>query len=238
MKNIFKSFFSLLLWGTATLCAQEPVAINDSGKELPPVKLDSLQTQNDSIYRGLSAKIDLFTPIYTMASTSGNTSAAEIALSVNLLNKYFPTIELGYASCNHTAANDASYMGTGAYTRFGVDFNIMKDKSKVENLFFAGVRAGMALQEFDVNNIEINDAYWNVSSSAQFTDVICFDAWAEILAGVQVDIYKQLHLGWTIRYKYLLTKSHLGEPYAWYVPGFGRNAGGLWGFNYYVGYTF
>ena len=65
------------------------------------------------------------------------------------------------------------------------------------------------------------------------------DAWGEIVAGVQVDIYKGFNMGWAIRMKFLFTtKAHdeLTTPY--YIPGFGYRDTMRWGFDYYLGYTF
>lgn len=237
MKSIFKSFFSLsLLIGTA-LYAQEPIA-NDSLQSFPHAKTDPVKIKNDSIFRGFSLKFDVFNPIYNTLSTSGRTSDAEVALNVNLLNSYFPALELGFASCTHTALNSATYSGRGVFTRIGSDFNIMKDKSNSDYLFFVGLRAGMVWQDFDINNINVDGNYWGGGVLIQFADVSRFDAWGEVLAGVQVNVFRGFNMGWTLRYKYLLTKTTDGDPNAWYVPGFGPYSDSLWGFNYYIGYTF
>ena len=65
------------------------------------------------------------------------------------------------------------------------------------------------------------------------------DAWGEIVAGVQVDIYKGFNMGWAIRMKFLFTTNahdELTTPY--YIPGFGYRDTMRWGFDYYLGYTF
>lgn len=192
-----------------------------------------------AVYRGLNLKIDLFSPIYTTVSTASQTGLYEFAVNVNLLDKYLPTIEFGYGHCTHTLETAEHYTGQGFYTRIGVDFNLMKSKEgTLNNLFFVGARAAMAIQDFSVNNVIIKDEYWGTDDLISYSDVSKFDAWVEVLGGVQVEIYKGFNMGWTIRYKTLITSSDTTNLHPWYIPGFGRNTSSLWAFNYYIGYTF
>lgn len=197
------------------------------------------KASNDTVYKGTTVKLDLFNTVYTLAATGGKTYSYEAAANVNLLNKYFPTIEIGYAGADQTMANDAHFNGTGAFMRIGSDFNLMKKKKNTSgNFFLGGVRFGMAMQQFDTDNLLITDNYWNTTQTINYTDQFKFDCWAEIVAGIQVNVYRNFTMGWAVRAKFLITRGNEGQLYAWYIPGYGTKDTNNWGFNYYIAYTF
>ena len=194
-------------------------------------------TEKIRIYEGTTLKVDLFNPLYALFGSGGEIQAYEALVHVNLQNKYFPTIEAGYAHVSHTAKNEAAFNGGGVFSRIGADFNLMKKNKESGNYFLGGLRFGMAQQKFSITGIHITDGYWNTSQTISYPDRTKFDCWAEVVGGAHVKVYKGFNMGWSVRFKFLITRKE-EVLHTWYIPGFGYKANTTFGFNYYIGYTF
>lgn len=219
---IILSVFSLQL---STAHAQQPA---DSVK-VKPVKVPG--PDESAIYQGTTIRLDLLNPLLEMARTGWHTYSVEAAVNVRLKNRFYPTMEFGYAG-QFLQEKDAAtpvYDGSGEFIRIGLDINPLKKHPEQRSAFLIGVRAGTAVQQLRTPAVlaEHPQGRWIA------------DAWGEISAGVQVDIYKGFNMGWAVRMKFLFTtNSHdeLTTPY--YIPGFGYRDTMRWGFFYYIGYTF
>ncbi len=206
-----------------------PVDTANTPEEQPAEKI--------KIYEGTALKVDLFNPLYALFGSGGEIQAYEALVHVNLQNKYFPTIEAGYAHVSHTAKNEAAFNGGGVFSRIGADFNLMKKNKESGNYFLGGLRFGMAQQKFSITGIHITDGYWNTSQTISYPDRTKFDCWAEVVGGAHVKVYKGFNMGWSVRFKFLITRKE-EVLHTWYIPGFGYKANTTFGFNYYIGYTF
>lgn len=206
--------------------AQE--ATPDSVK-VKPVKVP--QPAEVAVYQGTTVRVDILNPVLEMVRTGWNTYSVEAAVNVRLINRLYPTIEGGYAAQFLQEKNAATplYDGSGGFVRLGLDINPLKKHPEQRSALLIGVRAGSAMQR--------------LHTPALIAEVpqgkLIADAWGEIVAGVQVDIYKGFNMGWAIRMKFLFTTNahdELTTPY--YIPGFGYRDTMRWGFDYYLGYTF
>jgi hypothetical protein len=184
----------------------------------------------EDIYQGTTSRVDLLNPVLDLARSEWHTYSVEAAVNVRLKNRFYPTLEFGYAD-RFLQVKDAAtplYDGRGGFARIGLDINPLKKHPEQRSAFLIGVRLGTSLQQLSVTG----DGY--VVNGAWVADV-----WGEIGAGVQVDIYKGFNMGWAIRMKFLFTRaSHDEYTTPYYVPGFGYWDTMNWGFNYYIGYTF
>ena len=194
--------------------------------------------KNDSIplYQGVNVKLDIAMPIIEAARSAGKIQDYEMAVNVRLKNRFYPTLELGYALAE-CGADGAQHKGQGGFARLGMDLAIVK-KGETENNLLVGLRFGGAYQNYDLTNVQVQTDYWQ-SNPIDFYDQNRFDCWGEIVAGCQVYLWKGLHMGWCGRVKLLFTGNVAEEdvlPY--YVPGLGFRNDFNWGFNYYIGYRF
>lgn len=147
----------------------------------------------------------------------------EGAVRVNLRGKYFPVVEGGIGYSDHTdAATSLHYRTSSPFFRVGADYNVLKDKTSC-NRALAGVRIGYSSFSYDVSGEDITDPYWNTSVPYDFRSLHASQLWIELVGGVETQIWKCLHLGWTVRYKNRISASHDDIGEAWYVPGFGKN---------------
>lgn len=184
-----------------------------------------------AIYQGVNVRVDLLNPVLDLLRSDWHTYSAEAAVNVRLKNRFFPTIEGGYAGqfLQEKGATTPLYNGRGEFVRLGLDINPLKKHPERLSCLLIGVRTGAAVQHMHTPALLASEpkGQWIA------------DAWGEIVAGVQVHIVAGFNMGWAVRMKFLFTQnSHneLTQPY--YIPGFGYRDSMAWGFNYYLGYAF
>ena len=197
-----------------------------------------VKVKNDSVpvYQGVSLKLDIAMPVIEAARSAGKIQDYEMAINVRLKNRFYPTLELGYALAE-CGADGAQYKGQGGFARLGMDLAIVK-KGATENNFMIGLRFGGAYQNYDLTNVRLQTDYW-LSNPIDFYNQTRFDCWGELVAGCQVYLWKGLHMGWYGRIKLLMTRSVVeGNVLPYYVPGLGFRNDFNWGINYYIGYRF
>jgi hypothetical protein len=196
------------------------------------------KVKNDSVpvYQGVSLKLDIAMPVIEAARSAGKIQDYEMAINVRLKNRFYPTLELGYALAE-CGADGAQHKGQGGFARLGMDLAIVK-KGATENNFMIGLRFGGAYQNYDLTNVRLQTDYW-LSNPIDFYNQTRFDCWGELVAGCQVYLWKGLHMGWYGRIKLLMTRSVAeGNVLPYYVPGLGFRNDFNWGINYYIGYRF
>lgn len=197
----------------------------------------SAQEHGDSaIYQGLSLKLDVATPILELARSQGKIQNYEMAINVRIANRFYPTIELGYAQAE-TSADGGNYSGQGGFARLGIDLSALQ-KGISENCLMLGLRLGGAYQNFQVTDVRVHNDYWQIPNTNYYHQNK-FDCWGEIIAGCQVQVYKGFQMGWYVRLKLLFTRTDKqGNALPAYLPGFGYRRDTNWGLNYFLAYKF
>ncbi|MBR3455937.1 MAG: hypothetical protein IKH26_11495 [Bacteroidaceae bacterium] len=218
---------SLILLLSVELHAQEP------GERPKPTLyvVDSLNVeQKQTFFQGFTLSGDLFGLIQKYTSDYG---VFEGALRVNFKNKYFPIVEAGYAICETTNEDThISYETKAPYLRAGLDINMLKNKWQ-NNRLYLGARYGISKFNYDISGPEQTDKIWGVSQPFHFKDISTTAHWIEFIAGVQVKIWGNFHMGWSVRFKTAISKgsTDYGTPY--YIPGYGTTTSGTcWGATY------
>lgn len=154
----------------------------------------------------------------------------EAACRLNFKEKYFPIGELGIGDCTKNGAeNNNRFSTTAPYIRVGMDYNLNKKMNG--NRFFCGLRYAFSSFKFDYDNPDFTDEYWSEQHPLSIHGQKDNTQWLEFVIGVETKLWSIVRLGWNIRYKNRLHQSGIeyGEP--WFVPGFGRNGGTVWGGN-------
>lgn len=194
------------------------------------------QYADTAIYQGMSIKLDIAMPIIEAARSAGKIQNYEAAINVRIAKRFYPTIELGYAMAT-CQADGGQHSGQGGFGRIGIDLAVVK-KGATENNLLVGLRFGGAYQGYDLTNVIQHSEYWQ-AQPLNFYDQHRFDCWGEVVAGVQVQVYKGFQMGWYARMKLLFTqKAKDGGPMPYYVPGLGFRNNFNWGLNYYLAYKF
>ncbi len=186
----------------------------------------------DVFFNGFSFSADIYSPARRFFS---DYIGVEGSLKVKLRNTFYPTVEIGYDICDHEDGNThIKYKTSAPYFKVGIDYNLLKDKQQ-SNTFFVGLRYGLSKFNFDISGPEVTDPIWHISEPFSYNDISTTSQWLEVVSGVQVKIWRNIHLGWSVRYKLHLnsSKNDLAEPY--YIPGYGTTVNSsTWGATYSV----
>jgi hypothetical protein len=172
------------------------------------------------LFCGVAVSVDLVGPAEMMFGDYGQ---YEAAARINLKDKYFPVVELGWGKANaEDVATQLTYKTNAPYVRAGMDFNLMKNKHDIYRLL-GGVRYAYTSFKYDVNSPNIVDPVWKDNVEYNAEGVKCNYHWLEFSFGVDAKIWGPVRMGWTVRYrKKLYSKAgDFGTP--WYVPGFGKS---------------
>ena len=183
---------------------------------------DSSKVANNAIYQGMVIKLDIGTPAVTAGVSKGMLQQYELAMNWRLINRLYPTLELGYAGGKTQKGDSIFYNAHGGYFRVGLDINPLKKHPDSPHALLVGIRIGTGFQP-------------------KMTD-----CWGEVVAGCQVEVAKvkntAFYMGWMGRLKILFTRQKDGVPieemYPIYIPGFGNRENVGWGVSYHLGWKF
>lgn len=186
-------------------------------------KVDTVE-QKDSIplFRGVAVSVDMVGAAQLAFSSYGQ---YEAALRINLKDKYFPIVELGYGKADaEDVATTLKYKTSAPYGRVGLDFNMMKNKHD-DYRVYAGFRYAYTSFKFDIDGKDMTDPVWKDDVRYEAVDVKANYHWAEVVFGVDAMVWGPLRLGWSVRYKRRLFHDDGAVGNTWYVPGYGKQGG-------------
>lgn len=185
--------------------------------------------------------IDLFKPIISLANNEDQISY-EFVADFQFSKKWFAAMESGFSQKN--SDEDFFDVSTkGFYSKIGANYNIYEDLKGINNEILLGFRYGFANFEHSLQNFTINsnDNYFenSLNKNVQIFDDLSAH-WLELMAGIKVEILKNLFLGTSVSFNILLSEEKPDNFLNMYVPGFNRvyaNKLGI-GFNYTLSYRF
>ncbi len=228
MRSILRYIISfVLLLNLSNIGAQEKKAEGNAVVKTP-------------LLNGFTVQLDVASLAYNFIS-NGETYSSEASVQADLKHKYFPIVEVGFGGADKVTADNSGFKTNGLFGRIGLDLNLLKQKEGAKptnNLFLAGVRLGFTSFLYDISNVTISDNYWGSTEILNYESQSATKVWYEIVAGVKVEVFKNIYMGWTVRTKNLLNQDTEGKVSPWYVPGFGVNTSSTWGFSYSIGYRF
>lgn len=182
---------------------------------------DSTKVEKKPIYGGMTLKFDVGAAVLTPALNKGRLQQYELAMNWQVINRLYPTLELGYAGGKATRGDSLSYNDFGGYFRAGLDINPLKKHPESPHAMLIGIRVGTDFQPKRI------------------------DCWGEIVAGCQVQLAQVgktgFYMGWMGRLKILFTRKDgqtADEMAPIYIPGFGKRGNVAWGLSYHVGWKF
>lgn len=175
-----------------------------------------------ALFRGIAVSADLVGLVQLAVSDYGQ---YEAALRINLKDKYFPVVELGYGKADANDITTSMTFRTKApYGRVGLDFNLLRNKHDIYRAY-AGFRYGCTFYKFDVEGEGIKDPVWGDDVPFSVTGVKANYHWIEGVFGVDAKIAGPLRLGWSVRYRSRIAHDDGTLGNTWYVPGYGKKGG-------------
>lgn len=178
-------------------------------------------------WTGMSISVNLAGVLLTQVTSYGE---YEATLRLNFKNKYFPLIEwgVGNADCKGESTQ-LHYKTHSPFGRIGLDYNLKKDK-RSKNRIFIGLRYGFSAFSYDLTGPDLVTPHWNTQTPFHHTDIKGSAHWGEGAFGLETQIWKFIHLGWSVRYRLRIYERQHALGHAYYVPGFGKNTSNTnWG---------
>lgn len=187
---------------------------------------DSTKVVKKPVYGGMTLKFDVGEAALTPAFSKGRLQQYELAMNWQVINRLYPTLEVGYAGGRDFQGDTLSYNDHGGYFRVGCDVNPLKKHPDSPHAMLLGIRIGTDFQKRKT------------------------DCWGEIVVGCQVQLWEDkkskvhggFYMGWMGRLKILFTREKDGltaeEMGPIYIPGYGSRGNIAWGLSYHIGWKF
>jgi hypothetical protein len=185
---------------------------------------------------------DVFKPI--KSSSDGDNLNYEIVGDLQITENLYLAAEYGLTD-RLIEDENINFNSNGSFLRFGFDYNMFKNWVGMDNSIFLGLRYGTSnfSNKIESYNVRNSDAYFSnfVDNNYQTIDHSNLTGnWLEILAGVKVETFNNVYLGFSLRLNKLLSTQKPENFDNLYIPGFNKvtddNTFGS-GFNYTLTYS-
>jgi hypothetical protein len=159
------------------------------------------------------------------------------------VHKYFGALDYGFASTRRSDnSNTFVYQNNGHYVRVGADINLLP-QDEFGNVIFVGLRYGRSIFSDDLTFSQAQNPYYapinSIDIPGGLTNRNLQMGWGEVVAGVKIQLVKQLYIGFTGRIKFGSTIGGVDDLIPFEVPGYGTYAKkNVFGLNYVVYYRF
>ena len=138
-----------------------------------------------------------------------------------------------------------NFLSDGTFLRFGFDYNMFNNWVGMDNAIFVGLRYGSSnfSNKIESYNVRNSDAYFShfVDNNYQTIDHSNLTGnWLEILAGIKVETFNNVYLGFSLRLNKLLSTKKPDNFDNLFIPGFNKvTDDNTWGsgFNYTLTYS-
>ena len=205
----------------------------DTASQRPPKPPKVKKQAKEFIPTGVMLGIDLFAigrSIWEEDELSQQEYQAEIDF-----RHYHLTLGYGITDITRETENEF-YSNEGSYWRINAEVNFLYNSEQKSKLFFG---VGYARARFDdIFIFDTQDAFGNTQIIDQNNDAQA--SWLELTTGTKVRVWKELYMGYTVRYKFLKSVK-AGSLIPHDLPGFGENRQDdrdVFGFNYYIYWRF
>lgn len=144
-------------------------------------------------------------------------------LRVNFKQRYFAAFEAGLGVSNYTSERTQQHYNVHApYFRVGADYNFANNPVS-GNRIYAGFRYGFSIFNYDIEGPDIVDPTWGTSIPYKLESQKGRAHWGELVAGLEGRIWRFIHLGWSVRWKFRFSQNDNLNGHPFYVPGYGDN---------------
>ncbi|MDE6417390.1 MAG: hypothetical protein K2K68_10255 [Duncaniella sp.] len=184
---------------------------------------------------GLQVGLNLWDAALRIFGQHYGLGSAWATLSIH--NRYFPYFEagIGMADVTPSNANFTFKSPMAPFFKIGANYNFLYNSSEAYQLY-AGLRYGFTPYRYSIDNVTVDNGYWDTSTSFSIPRRSATAGYAELLLGLNVKIVSGLSLGWAVGFHWILheSKSPYGKPM--YIPGYGTRSSELTG-NLMITYT-
>lgn len=223
------------LW-TAVLWGQEP----------PEVVADSLPSAVSSppaAPMALRFGVDLYHLV--RSQVDDDFSGFEVVADLKVYKDLYAAIELGVED-RTLQSEQINFSSSGSYQKIGINYNMYENWEGMNNQVYVGLRFANSVHEQKVNNYILykNNPLWPdvpIENGFAATTYPNLNAqWLEFMAGMQVQLFKNIYLGFSLRLTRILSQKVPENFSNLNIPGFNKvtdeNIFGL-AYNYTLTYS-
>jgi hypothetical protein len=211
-----------LLWGPGNAFGQ-----SDSSKKEKPKEEYGHQVR---------IGFDIIKPIAN--ATQSTRKSYEVGLDYYWKKELYAVVEGGFGSAIYDYP-DLSYKTNNSFFRLGIDRTIIKRLGASDwDAAFFGARYAVGFINRSEGSYTIVDSVWGNSSGVVPSKAFTAH-WAEITAGVRVELVRNVFAGWNLRARFLLNGRSFKELSPVFIAGYGRgDKTTVFDFNFYICYAF
>lgn len=234
MRATYRYIYILLLSAVAVLSsvsvhAQTDTAVADT------TETEKKYPKFPPAGRQLCLGVDIFHPI--LNKYINNSYGYEFAADYFLRNEFYAVAEGGWGG-SKVDYPDLTYTTTNTFFRAGFNKSmLLRDHPRDWDLMFFGLRVGTANITRSEATFIVADSLWGAVTGTHPGKN--FNAWwAEVNAGMRVELLHGLFAGWTIRGKFLMNGKSFHDLSPLYVAGYGKgDKDAIFDFNFYLFYA-
>lgn len=250
IKAIFKiaALVLMVVLSSATVCAQKKITPVDKDPTKPrqpvlhyydkhgnpleePVlflaDLDTVKKASPGpvypLLHSVSVGLNFFDAV--MQIVGQKHASIDLWASLSLFNWLEPVVELGIGFAdNKPEEGNFHYKGKPSfYGKIGFNYNFLY-KSNPDYQIYLGLRAGYSAFNYEINDVTINSSYWDQTNTFSILNQKAKALYGEFLLGIKVKIWREISMGWSVRYKSKFKVSDASNSSPWFIPGYGTNS--------------
>lgn len=199
-----------------------------SGTEFPDTTILRIPRMQYPLLHTLSVGVNIWDP--AMRIFGQKYGGADAAVTLGLHNRYFPTFEAGLSVAHDTpsGSNFTFRSPLAAYFKIGADYNFFYN-SNADYKLMAGVRYGITSFRYYIDNVTVDNGYWDSSSHFDIPGSTSLTGYFELLLGVRVKIAGPFSMGWAFKYHTIIHQSSQQWGLPMIIPGYGKRSGSITG---------
>ncbi|WP_299684943.1 DUF6048 family protein [uncultured Dokdonia sp.] len=185
---------------------------------------DSKETTSQNVqYYGLRVGIDLSKPVRSFLDDQY--TGLEIVGDFRVSNRYYIAVELGNETFTVDEFSNIDVTSSGSYIKAGFNYNAYNNWFGMNNLIYAGVRAGFSTFTQDLNTyiISTSNTFFEEDIRTETREFDGLNAtWLEFQLGIQTELFSNFYLGINLQVKNRITETEPDGFENVYIPGFGK----------------
>lgn len=172
------------------------------------------------LMHAVSVGVDVWDPVMRLLGTEygGISFWGELSLH----NRFKPVFEFGMSSADiHPDGMNYTFKSPMApFFKLGMNYNIFYNSNPAYQLLF-GLRYAFTPYKWSIENALPNNSYWQAEPFS-IPQQSATTGYLELIASIKVQIFKNISMGWQVKYHSVLhqSKNRYGRPM--YIPGFGK----------------
>lgn len=175
------------------------------------------------LLQSVSVGVNFFDAIMKLAGQTHQ--SYDIWASLSLHNWFEPVVELGIGFAdNKPEEGNFRYKGKPSfYGKIGINYNFLY-KSNPDYQVYLGLRGGYSAFTYDITDITISSSYWDQTNRFSLLGQKAHALYGEVLGGIKVLLWRNLSMGWNIRYRLKFKVSDGADSTPWFIPGCGAGS--------------